>query len=159
MSAAANARGSAPVGQVAHMEGLEAASVLYLRMWCDGARSRRAVRDDFLRALGPDHGTAAADAWDSLMELCADHGRRPLMRHAVSCKCLGADESCFANFISAAAEGAREDALLMATLIVRADMAPVFTSLACECGLALKCMAPAAPRDLARHPAAPATLH
>ncbi|MCQ0094180.1 hypothetical protein [Roseovarius sp. M141] len=159
MSAQPTSRGGAPVGQLAHMEGLEAASVLYLRLWCDGARSRQAVRDDFAAALGPDHGTAASDAWETLMELCADHCRRPLMRHAVTCKCLGADESCFANFIAAAAEGAREDALLMATLIVRADMAPVFASLACECGLALKCMALAAPRDLARRAAVPKTLH
>ncbi|PVA09724.1 hypothetical protein DC366_11375 [Pelagivirga sediminicola] len=159
MSAAPHNRGGAPVGQVAHMEGLEAASVLYLRLWCDSAGSRQAVRDDFAQALGPDHGGAAADAWDALMELCTEHCRRPLMRHAVTCRCLGADESCFANFIAAAATGAREDAMLMATLIVRADMAPVFTSLACECGLALKCMALAAPRDMARRAAAPATLH
>jgi hypothetical protein len=159
MSAQPRNRGAAPVGRIVHMDGLEAASVLYLRLWCDGARSRQSVRGDFLRALGPNHGAAAADAWDTMMELCADHGRRPLMRHAVACACLGADESCFANFIGAAAEGAREDALLMATLIVRADMAPVLTSLACECGLALKCMALAAPRDLARRSAAPATYH
>ncbi len=156
MSADANHRGGAPVGQLAHMEGLEAASVLYLRLWCDSAPSRQSVRDDFAAALGPDHGAAAADAWETLMELCADHCRRPLMRHAVTCACLGADESCFANFIAAAATGAREDALLMATLIVRADMAPVFTSLACECGLALKCMGL---RDIARRAAMHETLH
>ncbi|WP_113912434.1 hypothetical protein [Roseovarius dicentrarchi] len=156
MSAPVHHRGAATVGQLAHMEGLEAASVLYLRLWCDSARNRQSVRDDFAAALGADHGGAAADAWDALMELCSNYCRRPLMRHAVTCKCLGADESCFANFISAAASGAREDALLMATLIVRADMAPVFTSLACECGLALKCMGL---RHTARRAAMPETLH
>ncbi len=159
MSAAEAHRGGAPVGQLAHMQGLEAVSVLYLRLWCDGAGSREAVRSDFAQELGDVHGAAAADAWEALMEICADHGRCPLMRHALSCKCLGADESCFANFIATAAEGVREDALLMATLLVRADMAPILTTLACECGLALKCMALAAPRDIARHVSASATLH
>ena len=133
--------------------------MLYLRLWCDGAGSRQAVWEDFSTALGLDYGAAASDAWETLMELFADHCRRPLMRHAVTCTCLGADESCFAKFIAAAAEGAREDAMLMATLIVRADMAPVLTSLACECGLALKCMSIAASRDMARRAVAPTTLH
>ncbi|HEY9038405.1 MAG TPA: hypothetical protein VIN05_05635 [Roseovarius sp.] len=159
MSVQPKSRGGVPVGQLTHLEGLEAASVLYLRLWCDGARSRQAVRDDFDMALGPDHGAAAAEAWGTLLELCADHCRRPLMRHAVTCTCLGADESCFANFIATAAEGAREDAMLMATLIVRADMAPILTSLACECGLALKCMALAAFPDISRPTATPKTLH
>lgn len=164
MSAHVPSRGGAPVGQLAHMPGIEAASVLYLRLWCESADSRQSVRDDFTAALGPDHGAAASDAWSSLMDLCVDYCRRPLMRHSVTCECLGADESCFANFVATAATGAREDALLMATLIVRVDMAPVLTSLACECGLALKSMALksmvlAASRDPARHLAMSATLH
>ena len=63
------------------------------------------------------------------------------MRHGVSCKCLGADESCFANFIGYASDGEREDALMMATTIVEAGMAPMLVSLAQDFGLALRRMA------------------
>ncbi|MGY9038053.1 MAG: hypothetical protein ACKVLA_09570, partial [Rhodobacterales bacterium] len=96
--------------------------------------------------------------FEQLCSLCARFGRRPLMRHSVTCKCLGADESCFANFISTATEGQREDAMLIATLLVRADMAPLVASLAADFGLALKRMHLSAPRDIARIEVAP-TLH
>ncbi|GGE59835.1 hypothetical protein GCM10011517_29270 [Actibacterium pelagium] len=62
------------------------------------------------------------------------------MRHELACQCLGADESCFANLIAEAAEGDPEDAMLIATLLVRADMAPCLAALARDVGLALKRM-------------------
>ena len=81
------------------------------------------------------------------------------MRHAVECKCLGADEACFANFVALAATGAQEDAMLIATLLVRADVAPQITSLATNFGLGLQQMRPAAPRDLDMTRPQAATLH
>ena len=63
------------------------------------------------------------------------------MRHHVTCECLGADESCFANFIGYASEGEREDALLIATTLVRPDMAPTLVGLAQDFGFALRRMA------------------
>jgi hypothetical protein len=70
------------------------------------------------------------------------------MRHSLQCKYLGADESCFANFIATAATGEREDALLIATLLVRPDMAPLIASLANYVGLAFKKMHLGAPKDI-----------
>ena len=55
----------------------------------------------------------------------AGHARRPLLGHAPDCPCAGADECVFARFVALAAEGAREDAVLMAALMVRADLALV----------------------------------
>ena len=43
----------------------------------------------------------------------------------------------FARFVALAAEGAREEAILMAALIVRADLALGLTALAEEIGLGL----------------------
>ena len=80
------------------------------------------------------------------------------MRHSVTCKCLGSDESCFANFIATATDGQREDAMLIATLLVRANMAPLVASLAADFGLALKRMRLSAPSEVAQMEAAP-TLH
>ncbi len=153
-------RGGAPVGYITELDSVEAASVIYLRLWSNGPDSRAQVRSDFSTALGTDLGSKAARSFEQLYALCASHGRRPLMRHSVECKCLGADESCFANFISAAADGEHEDAMLIATLLVRADMAPVVASCAADFGLALKRMHLSAPRDLSpNHQYNNKTLH
>ncbi|MEM9584105.1 MAG: hypothetical protein AAGA08_13420 [Pseudomonadota bacterium] len=133
-------RGGAPVGFVTELGPVEAGAVLYLRLWCDGPDAQAQVWSDFAAALGPKDGHRAMKAFESLCGLCAQHGRRPLMRHSVGCKCLGADESCFANFIGYASDGEREDALLIATTIVRPDMAPSLVGLAQDFGLALKRM-------------------
>lgn len=140
MTAQPPSRGGAPVGFLAELDPIEAGAVLYLRMWCDGPAAQAQVWNDFSNLLGPVQGREALKSFETLCNLCARHGRRPLMRHSVSCKCLGADESCFANFVAAAAEGGNEDAIMIATLLVRPDMAPGLMAVAAQFGLALKRM-------------------
>lgn len=162
MSDPHHTRGGAPVGFITELDGVEAASVIYLRLWSDGPDSQAHVWNDFATSLGPDQGRKALQSFESLCALCSRHGRRPLMRHSVQCRCLGADESCFANFVSAAAMGDREDAMLIATLLVRPDMAPLVVSLAADFGLALKRMRLSAPKDItttATFPSTSPTLH
>ena len=159
MNSAQNIRGAAPVGFVTELDGIEAASVIYLRLWCDGPDAQSQVWSDFAANLGTDHGRQALQSFEELCSLCMRHGRRPLMRHAVQCKCLGADESCFANFVATAAEGDREDAMLIATLLVRPDVAPLITSLAATVGLAFKRMRLSAPPQTQHMPLQPTTLH
>ncbi|MDE0347626.1 MAG: hypothetical protein OXI66_17875, partial [Boseongicola sp.] len=118
MTKAAPHRGSAPVGYVAELGPVEARAVICLRLWCDGPDSQSQVQKDFAQALGAQCGRKAMIAFETLCDLCVRHGRRPLMRHQLTCRCLGADESCFANFIGYASEGDREDALMIATTIV-----------------------------------------
>ncbi|MEM9433059.1 MAG: hypothetical protein AAGA12_03995 [Pseudomonadota bacterium] len=134
-------RGGAPVGYVTELGPVEAGAVLYLRLWCDGPDAQAQVWSDFATALGPEKGRKALKSFETLCDLCMRHGRRPLMRHHVNCKCLGGDESCFANFVGYASEGEREDALLIATTIVRPDMAPALVGAAQDFGLALRRMA------------------
>ncbi|MEP3345890.1 MAG: hypothetical protein ABJN34_02080 [Litoreibacter sp.] len=163
MRSAAESRGGAPVGVVTELGSVEAASVIYLRLWCDGPKSQESVWHDFASSFGADQGRKVLKGFEDLCRLCAQHGRRPLMRHSVSCKCLGADESCFANFVAAAATGDRNDAMLIATLLVRPDVAPLVTSLAADFGLALERMNLCAPKEMDRraHPQKPnsTTLH
>lgn len=140
-------RGGAPVGFITELDSVEAASVIYLRLWCDGPEAQAQVWNDFASSLGIDHGRRAMKSFEALCALCCLHGRRPLMRHSVHCKCLGADESCFANFVAAAATGEREDALMLAMLLVRPDVAPLIASLAANVGLAFKRMHLSAPRN------------
>jgi len=120
---------------------VEAKAVLYLRLWCDGPDAQQQVWNDFARELGSENGRKALKSFETLCSLCVRHGRRPLMRHHATCECLGADESCFANFVGYASEGEREDALMIATTIVRPDMAPSLVGLAQDFGLALRRMA------------------
>lgn len=148
MTSAQDKRGGAPVGFISELDGIEAASVIYLRLWCDGSDSQASVCSDFAAGLGADQGRKVLKSFKELCSLCARHGRRPLMRHAVQCKCLGADESCFANFVATAATGDRDDAMLIATLLVRADVAPLITALATDFGLGLMRMNLAAPKDV-----------
>lgn len=152
-------RGSTPVGVLDDLDGVEAATVRYLRLWRDGPREKAQVWNEFAKGLGPEEGQRALQSFDELCNLCARHGRRPLVCHAVDCACLGSDESCFANFIATASEGAREDAMLIATLLVRADIAPLVAALASDVGLALKRMHLCRARlETSRRPAS-ATLH
>ena len=69
------------------------------------------------------------------------------MLHAITCKCIGSDEACFASFIATAATGEREDAMLISTLLVRADIGPIITSLAADFGLALVRMNLSSPKE------------
>lgn len=140
MTGAQNARGGAAVGYISDLDGLEAASVIYLRLWCDGPEAQAQVWNDFVGGLGHDQGRRTLHSFEQLCALCQMHARRPLMRRSLHCKCFGADEFCFANFIATAAEGEREDALLIATWLVRPDVAPLVVALAAEVGLALKRM-------------------
>ncbi len=134
-------RGGASVGRLADLDPVEAGAVLCLRLWCDGPAARTQVRGDFAKVLGPEVARRALNSFEELCDLCVSHGRRPLIRHHLTCQCLGADEACFATFIAAATEGARDDAILIATILVRADIAFCLIDHAQAFGLALKRMA------------------
>ncbi|MCA8883033.1 MAG: hypothetical protein KDA50_04700 [Rhodobacteraceae bacterium] len=111
--------------------------VLILRQWAATTDDQRVLWSCLSRQMGPDAAGHLRRVLDQLLLLLSDQGRRRLVRHDVECPCVGADEAVFANFVSTAAQGAREDALLMAMLLVRADMAPLAASLAQTVGLQL----------------------
>ncbi len=156
MTSGCSKRGAVPVGLLTEVGPVEAAAVIYLRLWCDGEDGRGKVAEDFCAMLGPRDGNAATEDFDQLCDLSMRHGRRPFMRHQLTCKCLGGDEACFANFIAAASEGQREDAMLLATLMVRPDMASCLVGLAESFGIALRRMAP---RQAAPNARTTRTLH
>jgi hypothetical protein len=140
MSTVSLHRGAAPVGYLTELGPVEAGAVLYLRLWSDGPDAQSQIWQDFATALGPQQGRKALKSFETLCDICVRHGRRPLMRHNVSCKCLGSDEACFANFVGYASDGDTEDALMIATTMVRPDMAAVLVGAALDFGMALKRM-------------------
>lgn len=147
MTAHSSHRGGFAVARISDLGSVEAQSIRYLRMWCDGPAAQAGVWNDFASTLGPDAGRHALRALEELCALCSRHSHRPLLRRPVGCRCAGADEACFAQVIAAASEGDREDALLIATMLVRADIAMGLMLPAEAFGLALKRMALKTRRD------------
>ncbi|NRB36812.1 MAG: hypothetical protein HRU31_19255, partial [Rhodobacteraceae bacterium] len=113
------------------------------------------VWSDFAQTLGPARGRHALKSLETLCQVITDHARRPVMRHEVTCACLGADEAIFAHFIAASGAGEREEAMMFAMLLVRADFAPLMLAEAEALALALKQIH----QIETRHAARPRTLH
>lgn len=131
-------RGGVTVGALAELPPLEAGAVIYLRHWFSGAETRQQMRRDFEVSFGPELADAAFEAFGGLCNFCATHGRRPLIRHSMRCKCLGADENCFANLLASAAEGQDADAQILASLIVQPRKAQELAQMASDCGIFLQ---------------------
>lgn len=136
MSAHPRNPGGAAVGRLAELPPLERRVVRCVRLWSGGPPGKAALGEE----LAARHGRGAAGlagALDDLLETTVRYARRPLMGHALDCPCAGSDECVFARFVALAAEGAREEAVLIAALIVRADIALGLTALAESVGLGL----------------------
>lgn len=129
--------GAAPVARLADLPPLERRVVLYARLWSEGRLGQAEVWRDLIERHGPTGASRVARHLDTLLRETVTFGRRPLQRHAPSCPCAGGDECVLARFVALAAEGAREDAILMATLMVRADVSLTLAMVAEELGLSL----------------------
>ena len=158
MTQAAARRGGATVGVLSDLSPIEATAVRHLRQWFSSPETRLDMRDDVSDRLGPELCEIALETFGQLCKLCVEHGRRPLMRHGLTCDCLGADENCFANMIAAAADGQVDDTMLFASLIVRPSMARELLPLASEFGHLLRQMTTATPPPVQGRPCS-ATLH
>jgi hypothetical protein len=136
MSAGVHA-GAAPVGRLAELPPLERQVICWLRLWSEGPAGRATAIDEFADRHGRPATERLATRFGELLLVMARHARRPLLGHAPGCPCVGGDECVLARFVALAAEGAREEAILMAALIVRADLALALAALAEEVGLGL----------------------
>lgn len=130
-------RGGAPVAALDTLPACEARAVTWLRLWCDGPEGQAQVWSAASSSLGAGRATASLTAFERLLNVILEHGRRGLMRHSIGCGCVGADEAVFAQFLALVAKGEDEDAMMIASLLVRADMAPVLVGLGREAALGL----------------------
>jgi len=137
MSVDPSAPGAAPVGHLLDLPPLERQLILYLRLWCDGPSGQAEVWQDLCARHGAEDATRVLRRFEELLGGTLRHARRPLQRHALTCPCAGGDECVFARFVALAAEGAREDACLIAALMVRTDMALILHGVAEDLGLLL----------------------
>ena len=115
-------RGGAPVGYLSELNQLEQNAILFLRYWSQSAKANHNLQDKFWSEITYELGITktqqAVEAFDEIFTLCVKYSRRPIMKHDLECKCIGGDESCFANIIGFAEEGEFEDALLLAANLV-----------------------------------------
>src|SRR6185436_12085878 len=95
------------------------------------------VHREIAGRLGERSADLVVEELGELLRLVAGHARRPLLGHAPECPCAGGDECVFARFVALAAEGAREEATLMAALLVRPDVALCLAGRAEMVGLGL----------------------
>jgi alkanesulfonate monooxygenase SsuD/methylene tetrahydromethanopterin reductase-like flavin-dependent oxidoreductase (luciferase family) len=129
-------RGGAAVGFLADLPAVEQGAVLFLRQWCGGPKARARIGQDFTLAFGPVRGAVLAFAQDRLMQLVLGQARRPLMRHADGCACLGGDEAAFAQLVASAAAGQADDAAMIALTLMSGPCVAETVELAEELGLA-----------------------
>ncbi|WP_276155522.1 MULTISPECIES: hypothetical protein [unclassified Sulfitobacter] len=147
-------RGAVAVGQLTAINPWEALLVRHLRLWCDGADGRAKVIEDW-EGAGP---KAAAEntlaVFDTLIMTLTNHARRPLVRHCLTCDCLGADECVFVQIVSAASGGALDDAALMSGLIALPAHAEHIAILAAQVGAAFRARGHAQSRQFLSSPPA-----
>ena len=53
-----------------------------------------------------------------------NNGRRRLVSHDLNCKCVGADENCFAQLVTRSTYTDKKDSILIGLLLTDADLAP-----------------------------------
>lgn len=122
----AQLRGAASIGQIDDLPPLEQLAVLCLR----GLGRGPDLRFFLTRRFGAAQGAKVLARCDELAQFLARFARRPLMRHAPDCTCLGADEAVFAHLCALAADGDRDELLMFAMTMCRADLAPCLMPLA-----------------------------
>ncbi|MCT4611285.1 MAG: hypothetical protein N4A70_19015 [Pelagimonas sp.] len=145
-------RGGAAVGLLKELTPIEVSSVIYLRLWSEDATTQAQLNSEFIQSLGLDQGMTAIEALGDMAYIIARHGSRPMMRHAIGCKCLGSDEACFAQLVALASAGETREAQMMAALMTRPTSAEKLVNSAVKFGRALERMADLMPMALMQSP-------
>lgn len=136
--------GAAPVNALDALPEPERFLVGLLRQWYDGPDGPERVAVCLRGRLGAAKARICLRAMEDTFGILLRHARRRLMRHRTDCACVGADEAVFAHFVMVAAKGDREDAMLIASLLVDGALLLPLTEAARQAGL---CLCQAAVRD------------
>ncbi|MDZ7709035.1 MAG: hypothetical protein U5K36_02240 [Roseovarius sp.] len=149
--------GEVPVAAMQGMEPLPTLVIVALRGWNRAGAGAALVtlRDRMTEA----QAAAAMAAMCDLAGILGVSRRRPLACHAPHCPCVGADEAAFARFVQEAALGDREDALLLASLMVEGPAIIGLTDAASRFGLHLHRATLRASHAMTAARPADATLH
>ena len=128
----AQPEGSAPVGCIDELTPAEGWWVRAFRHWNGEARL---LSEDMTGRFGAARAERILSRFGELMEIVSLYSRRPLAIQRTDCGRLSSDEAVLALLCTTATHGAREDAMMIACLMVRPDVAPIAVSLAQGLGL------------------------
>ncbi len=115
--------GAEPLVRLSDLPPLERWVVVCARLWRAGPAGRADLERGLAARHGPAIGRAAADRLDDLLDMVVLHSRRRIDIGPVGSAGAAGDECVLARLVSLAADGAREEAILISALLIRADLA------------------------------------
>ena len=117
-------KGGSPVAVISDLSWEEHLVIYYFRCCFDGSEALLEVHEEFRFYLGIEIANKTIGALQFLFSKLQNNGRRRLVRHDLNCKCVGADENCFAQLVTRSTYLDKKDAILIGILLTDADLAP-----------------------------------
>jgi len=117
-------KGGAPVAVISDLSWEEHLVIYYFRCCFEGTDALLEVHEEFCFYLGEKTASKTIGALQFLFGKLQNNGRRRLVSHDLNCKCVGADENCFAQLVIRSTYKDKRDAILIGILLTDADLAP-----------------------------------
>jgi len=131
-------RGGETIASLRSMEPWQSELIVLLRTWCSGPEGPSDVMDKLRVNLSHSEAVDAYRAAGRLLQKVSETTYRPLVRHGISCPCVGADEALLVHLVRLASDGQLQDAALMAGLLSGPSHAEHIGILAGELGEILR---------------------
>ncbi|MRU16612.1 hypothetical protein FDP25_14315 [Roseovarius sp. A21] len=150
MTGLADHTGAAVVGRLTDLPPWEADLILSMRLWMQSPEGQAEVWNGFARCFGPVEGRAEMQQFESLLRNLCHNARRPLVRHALGCTCIGTDEAVLRMLVREAARGDLAEATMIASLLVPAGQAEQVALISARVGRAMQRMSRHMPQSTQR---------
>ena len=117
-------KGGSPVAIMSDLSWEEHLVIYYFRCCFVGSEALLEIHEEFSFYLGTETANKTIGALQFLFTKLQNSGRRRLVSHDLNCKCVGADENCFAQLVTRSTYADKNDAILIGILLTDADLAP-----------------------------------
>ena len=117
-------KGGSPVAIMSDLSWEEHLVIYYFRCCFEGSKAFLEIYEEFRFYLGTEKANKTIGALQFLYNKLQNNGRRRLVSHDLNCKCVGADENCFAQLVTRSTYTDKKDSILIGLLLTDADLAP-----------------------------------
>ena len=117
-------KGGSPVAIMSDLSWEEHLVIYYFRCCFEGSEALLEIYEEFRFYLGTEKANKTIGALQFLYNKLQNNGRRRLVSHDLNCKCVGADENCFAQLVTRSTYTDKKDSILIGLLLTDADLAP-----------------------------------
>ena len=117
-------KGGSPVAIMSDLSWEEHLVIYYFRCCFEGSEALLEIHEEFRFYLGTEKANKTIGALQFLYNKLQNNGRRRLVSHDLNCKCVGADENCFAQLVTRSTYKDKKDSILIGLLLTDADLAP-----------------------------------